>query len=260
MSTVLIIATFLAFSIPPISGEQPEPCLRIAAAAPTATAPWVQIVNECEKTVDLADHVLRWSDEFDYSRGADWLSGQLEPGECTVVKQFTPALWHNASCAIGLALFDPLVDVFTSEPSDSVTYGEGNCGDLDWAGPWSDIDQPSPAEHIELTAEGWDVVPGTAVPNCTAGLPDPWWSIPPADCLLAVEDGNMCETHPLGPAIACGPEDEPQTVGKCQKVLEQNGNQLCSSDYVDCREAMRLAPCGVCPRECATVHGACDFV
>lgn len=250
-----LIITILAFS-PPISDT---PCdLRIVAAATTASVPWVKLANTCADTIDLSEHVLRWSDEFDYARGADWLEGKLAPGECIVVGDFSPPLHQNANCSIGFALFNPFVDIFTSAPSQAVTYGGPNCGGLDWLdAAWSDVDAPAPTDHIALTEDGWDVLPGAAPPKCAhSNLPPPVFRIPPPDCLLAIHDGAMCETHPFGPAIECGPEEEPQTTEKCEIVLDLNF-EICSSDYVACREDMRLADCGVCPASCAGIVGAC---
>lgn len=67
------------------------------------------------------------------------------------------------------------------------------------------------------------------------------------ECLPATP--ATCESHPFGPAIECGPEREPQTTEKCLQVLEANPG-LCETDYVACREAMRIAECGVCPSAC----------
>ena len=68
------------------------------------------------------------------------------------------------------------------------------------------------------------------------------------ECLPATP-ATTCESHPFGPAIECGSEREPQTTEKCLQVLEANPG-LCETDYVACREAMRIAECGVCPSAC----------
>lgn len=74
---------------------------------------------------------------------------------------------------------------------------------------------------------------------------------PPAD--------DLCVTHPFGRAIECGPEERPQLAEKCEYILNQNPD-LCSGDYVACRDALRVADCDVCPVECAGIAGACDDV
>lgn len=81
----------------------------------------------------------------------------------------------------------------------------------------------------------------------------------PSPCLSIEEVADLCDTHPFGPAIACGPEEEPQTSGKCEEVLGLNPG-LCVTEYVACREALRVAGCGVCPRECEGLVGVveCD--
>lgn len=80
----------------------------------------------------------------------------------------------------------------------------------------------------------------------------------PHMCLQIEEVADLCETHPFGPAPGCGAE-EPQTEAECEAVLSQNPG-LCVSEYVECREALRLARCGECPRECAGLVGvvACE--
>ena len=161
-----VLTAVVLLSLPLIDAPPPTCGPQIRAAAPSASVPWVQIANPCDTEVDLAKHVLRWSDEFDYSRGAAWLEGQLAPGECVVVHEFDPGLWANEACAIGFALFNPLMDVFTVPPSDSVSYGAENCGDLDWAGKWADVDAPGPQEHIVLTLDGWDITDGVEPPAC----------------------------------------------------------------------------------------------
>lgn len=69
------------------------------------------------------------------------------------------------------------------------------------------------------------------------------------ECLPATAE--ICESHPFGRAIVCADagEREPQTSEKCLAVLDANPD-LCETDYVECREAMRVAPCTVCPVEC----------
>lgn len=66
---------------------------------------------------------------------------------------------------------------------------------------------------------------------------------------------ELCETHPFGRAPYCGVE-EPQTFQTCLTVLRMNAG-ICTSDYVACRDALRKAPCDVCPAVCDGVAGAC---
>lgn len=67
----------------------------------------------------------------------------------------------------------------------------------------------------------------------------------------------QCSTHPFGRKPYCGGVEEPQTFQGCMSVLEQNPG-LCVSDYVACRDAIRLVACDVCPPECEGIEGACD--
>jgi hypothetical protein len=67
---------------------------------------------------------------------------------------------------------------------------------------------------------------------------------------------ELCETHPFGRAPYCGGVEEPQTFEACMTVQRANAG-ICTSDYVACRDALREAPCEVCPVECADVVSAC---
>jgi hypothetical protein len=67
---------------------------------------------------------------------------------------------------------------------------------------------------------------------------------------------ELCMTHPFGRKIGCGGIEEPQTSENCQDVLRLN-DDICTSDYIACRDAIRLAACDVCPAECDGVDGAC---
>lgn len=80
----------------------------------------------------------------------------------------------------------------------------------------------------------------------------------PKLCLPIEEAADLCETHPFGPAPGCG-DERPQTADECAAVLEQNPG-LCVAEYVECRDALRLARCGECPRECVGLAGvaACE--
>lgn len=74
----------------------------------------------------------------------------------------------------------------------------------------------------------------------------------PDGCSTIDEDPDFCESHPFGPAPeAFCPMNgrEPQTVAYCEVVFEANPG-LCIDEYLACREALRVAPCGTCPREC----------
>jgi hypothetical protein len=41
-------------------------------------------------------------------------------------------------------------------------------------------------------------------------------------------------------------------------MLVLEANALCTSEYIACREAIRLATCDECPTECAGIEHACD--
>lgn len=81
----------------------------------------------------------------------------------------------------------------------------------------------------------------------------------PDMCLHVEEVADLCQTHPFGAEPYCGGVEEPQTVDACMAVLEQNPG-LCVSDYVACRDALRLVPCGTCPPGCEGIAGvvACE--
>jgi hypothetical protein len=70
------------------------------------------------------------------------------------------------------------------------------------------------------------------------------------------EQVSQCLSHPFGRAIGCGGVERPQTFDHCMLVLEANA--LCTSEYIACREAIRLAACDECPAECAGIEHACD--
>lgn len=65
-----------------------------------------------------------------------------------------------------------------------------------------------------------------------------------------------CDSHPYGRAPYCGGIEEPQTVEACESLTERNPG-LCATEYIACREAIRVAACDVCPPECAGIVGAC---
>ena len=86
--------------------------------------------------------------------------------------------------------------------------------------------------------------------------PSRYRTTPP--CLRAEQVPDLCEAHPLGPAVECGPEREPQVAWKCEVVIIWEPT-MCISKYLACQVAMRVAPCGVCPIECADLEFACEF-
>lgn len=77
-------------------------------------------------------------------------------------------------------------------------------------------------------------------------------------CTRAEDVADLCEAHPLGPAVECGPEREPQLAWKCEVVITWEPT-MCVSKYLACQVAMRVAACGVCPVECEGVEFACEF-
>lgn len=70
------------------------------------------------------------------------------------------------------------------------------------------------------------------------------------------EQVALCLSHPFGRAPYCDGIERPQTFDRCMTVLE--ANSLCTSDYVACRDAIRVAACDECPAECAGIEHACD--
>ncbi len=82
-------------------------------------------------------------------------------------------------------------------------------------------------------------------------------AVPESDmCCNGGPAGDLCESHPYGRAPYCNGIEEPQTVEACEALTERNPD-LCAHEYVLCREAIRVAPCDVCPPECAGIDAAC---
>jgi hypothetical protein len=105
---------------------------------------------------------------------------------------------------------------------------------------------------------------GPDCPNhdtATDGYPDdiPIYEDDSGGCCYPLLPGvelDICETHPFGPGPGCGGIERPQTTSNCYDIARLNPG-LCASTYVECREAIRDAPCGTCPPACAGIVGAC---
>lgn len=106
-------------------------------------------------------------------------------------------------------------------------------------------------------------------PGATAALVefdpvDPEEDVPEQCCEVADSPeavAELCDSHPLGRSTDCGkkmdpPVQEPQTSEACQNFMRVNAPH-CISQYVACRDALRVAACDECPAECAPFEGAC---
>jgi hypothetical protein len=80
----------------------------------------------------------------------------------------------------------------------------------------------------------------------------------PHMCLQAHEIADLCATHPFGPATGCDGVERPQTAEACAAFLAENVG-ICVEEYIECRDALRLARCGDCPPECVGLAGVCEL-
>ena len=211
----------------------------IAAAAPTADRPWVEIRNTCSTPQSLDTTVLRWAGD-DFGWGATALSGALAPGECTLVTDFDQPLIEG-ECGAAFALFSVFDDALTASPWSEVWYGDVECS--------TDVERPTSTEHIELQGDAWVVVQGTA-PTCAKAPPTvPPVIIPAPLCAPLDEQGKAyCEAHPWGRAPGC---KEEQSAAECLSILEPLADcGFSTCEYEACANALAEATCTARPKVC----------
>lgn len=207
--------------------------------------------------MSLGETVLRWAGT-DYGWGAVALAGDLEPGECVLVRRFEQPLLDGLACVAGLGLFSIYDDALSDAPWSEVRYGSGSA-----CGPGlSDVGAPGPDERIELVDGEWIVAKG-AESTCRQKPPvgDVIFRIPPTSCpqtsaLSPAQLDKLCLAHPFGRPPAC--EQEPASEVQCEHFIgmhEDCGITTC--EYIACADAMAAADvCGT-PEECEAI-AACD--
>lgn len=182
MPVALMFSTLLALEL----SSTPTCSPMIAAAAPTAGEPWVQLVNPCDEPIELDEFVLRYTGAS-FAFGATDLAGVLEPGACTVVRDFDPPLQAGQTCADAIGVFDFTADALRDDPLDVVAYGGEACEAF--ADPVDLPFSPRPWQRMQLGEAGWEIVTGSEPPSCDPRPADLPLAIPnpAAECLWIEE-------------------------------------------------------------------------